>query len=137
MEGWTIGEVARRAGLQPSAIRYYETVELLPKPRRRHGRRLYGPSLLPSLALIKQARDAGFSIAEIHTLLHGFAPDTPPSERWRILATRRLRDIQEQMKQLRAKEQVVKRLLGCQCPTLRDCGYTMRRSAHTQDHEVS
>jgi MerR family transcriptional regulator, redox-sensitive transcriptional activator SoxR len=137
MEGWTIGEVARRAGLQPSAIRYYETVELLPKPRRRNGRCLYGPSLLPSLALITQARDAGFSIAEIHTLMHGFAPDTPPSARWCILATRRLQDIQEQMKQLQAKEQVVKRLLDCQCPTLRDCGHMMGGRAHTQDHEVS
>ena len=125
MEGWTIGEVVRRTGLQPSAIRYYELAELLPKPRRRNGRRMYGPAILQSLAVIALARKAGFSIAELHTLMHGFSPDTPPSARWRILATHRLQVIQEHIKQLKAKEQIVERLLDCQCPTLSDCGNTM------------
>ena len=37
----TIGEVARKAGLRPSAIRYYEDAELLPKPERVGGQRRY------------------------------------------------------------------------------------------------
>ena len=41
MEGITIGEVARRANVRASAIRYYEQVGLLPEPVRVHGRRRY------------------------------------------------------------------------------------------------
>jgi len=42
----TIGEVAKQAGLRPSAIRYYEKAGLLPKPLRSGGQRLYSPDIL-------------------------------------------------------------------------------------------
>lgn len=48
-----IGEVAGRAGLRASAIRYYEEQGLLPRPRRRSGKRVYDVSVLDRLALIE------------------------------------------------------------------------------------
>ena len=39
----TIGEVARRAGVATSSIRYYERIGLLPKPERPRGQRRYEP----------------------------------------------------------------------------------------------
>ena len=61
--GWpmaelTIGEVARRAGLNASALRWYERVGLLPAPRRVAGRRRYEPSVLHRLAAIRLAQEA-------------------------------------------------------------------------------
>src|SRR4051812_20382722 len=52
MDGMTIGEVSRRAGLRPSAIRYYESLGLVPKPRRASGQRRYDDSVLEWLSLI-------------------------------------------------------------------------------------
>jgi DNA-binding transcriptional MerR regulator len=67
MKDMAIGEVARRAGIAPSAIRYYERASLLPKPARQSGRRRYDPDILGRLEIIRIARAAGFTIAETRT----------------------------------------------------------------------
>ena len=77
----SIGEVARHARVQPSAIRYYESLGLLPVPPRTGGKRRYDESVLDWLALVTLARQAGFTIAEIRELLAGFEPDTLPAVR--------------------------------------------------------
>ena len=64
-EELTIGEVARRAGIRTSAIRYYESVGLLPAPPRMSGRRRYDPSIVQRLAVLHLAQEAGFTMAEI------------------------------------------------------------------------
>ena len=117
-----IGEVARRFGLQTSAIRYYEAAGVLPKPQRLNGRRVYDRSVLEWLALIRLAQGAGFTISEVRTLMHGFGRQTPPSTRWNTLASRKLEEIREQIRQAKHMERVLKRLLACHCPTLQDCG---------------
>ncbi|MEP7002815.1 MAG: MerR family transcriptional regulator, partial [bacterium] len=61
MDGMGIGEVGRRTGLQPSAIRYYERIGLLPKPQRAGGKRRYDASVLEWLSLIALAREGGFT----------------------------------------------------------------------------
>src|SRR5262245_65880585 len=90
MEELAIGEVARRAGVRTSTLRYYESIGLLPAPRRINGRRRYDSSVLQMLSVIHLAQQAGFSMAEIQTLFYGFAADTPPGERWRPLAQHKL-----------------------------------------------
>lgn len=65
MDQLTIGETARRAGVRPSALRYYESVGLLDAPRRISGRRRYDSQVLNRLSVIRLAQDAGFTIAEI------------------------------------------------------------------------
>ena len=129
MKNWTIGEVARQTGLRPSTIRYYESIELIPKPGRQNGRRIYTPALLQRLGMIQVARKAGFSIADLHALLHGFAPQTAPSARWRQLAAQRLETIQEQLGQLKAQEQLAKRFLDCQCLTLDHCAQALANTS--------
>ena len=78
-----IGEVARRAGIRPSALRFYESIGLMPAPKRVNGRRRYDESTVQMLRVVQLAQRAGFTVAEIQTLPHGFAPDTPPADRWR------------------------------------------------------
>jgi len=92
-EELTIGGVARRAGVRPSAIRYYESVGLLASPPRVGGRRRYDPRVLRQLAVIGVAQQAGFTIAEIKILLHGFDAETSAAARWRALAERKLPEI--------------------------------------------
>src|SRR5919107_1797336 len=86
-----IGQVAERAGVRVSLIRYYEDVGLLPEPARVSGQRRYDRSVLRRLAVIDVAQRAGLSLEEIKELLdHG---NDPVSDRLRALAARRLPEI--------------------------------------------
>ncbi len=133
MTGWRIGEVARRAGLQPSAIRYYESEGLLAAPRRENGQRVYDASILPWLRLITVARNAGFSISDVRTLISGFSHATPASVRWRVLATGKLNESREQIERLQVMQQALEKLLDCECPTLQDCGHLVSEHAASAD----
>ena len=66
-----IGEVARRAGIRASAIRYYEEVGLLAAPARVGGKRRYDEGVLRCLANIEGAKRAGFTIGEMRAFLDG------------------------------------------------------------------
>lgn len=63
-----IGEIARRAGLRTSAVRYYERIGLLRPAPRAGGQRRYDPSALHRLSAIRLAQRAGFSLEEIKRL---------------------------------------------------------------------
>lgn len=122
MDEITIGQVARRAGIRPSAIRYYESSGVLPAPRRVNGRRRYDAGVLRRLAIIGLAQEAGFTIAEIRGLFYDFEAETPASERWQALARRKLAEVDA----LIARVQGMKRLLEgcllvCRCPSLDEC----------------
>jgi DNA-binding transcriptional MerR regulator len=65
----TIGELARRAGVTASALRYYEELGLLPPPARISGQRRYPESAARLVAAILLYSDAGFTLAEQKVLL--------------------------------------------------------------------
>lgn len=121
MEHLTIGDVARRTGLRPSAIRYYESRGLIPAPRRVSGQRRYGPEVLTHLAIVRMAQEAGFTIAEVRTLVSGFPARTAASDRWRELAHRKLPEVDALIERLRAIRQVLEESLRCGCLTLEAC----------------
>ena len=60
----TIGSLARKAGVRPSAVRYYERMGLLPAPLRRSGRRDYDPDAVAQLAVVRFALSTGFTLRE-------------------------------------------------------------------------
>lgn len=69
----TIGELAKRVGLRPSALRYYEEQGLLiPDGRTEAGYRLYGPTAEQTLHLIQRAQRLGLSLDDIRRLLKGY-----------------------------------------------------------------
>ncbi len=121
MAGMTIGEVARITGVRPSALRYYESVGVLPAPERVNGRRRYEAGVLEVLEVVRFARGAGFSVAEIRTFLHGFPEGTPPSERWRWLAREKLPDVEAQIERALGTKRVLERGLACGCERVEDC----------------
>ena len=55
MADLAIGEVAEETGIPPSTLRYYESVGVLPKPKRVAGRRRYDPNVIQLLALLRFA----------------------------------------------------------------------------------
>src|SRR5262249_56458623 len=88
----TFGTIARRGGLRPSPIRYYEKTALLPKPIRVSGQRRYDETVLQRLAIIRFAKYVGFNLTETSQLLQG-ATVRPPTDRWRRMAHERIRDL--------------------------------------------
>ncbi len=116
-----IGEVARQAGINASAIRYYEKEGLLAEPERVGGKRRYDPGAVRRLALIEAAKSAGLSIREIRTLLHGFPADVAASERWRSLASERLKEVDRLIAELRRMRVLLDEALRCECASLDEC----------------
>jgi MerR family transcriptional regulator, redox-sensitive transcriptional activator SoxR len=125
VESMSIGEVARSTGVRPSALRYYEGVGLLPLPERANGRRRYDGELLREvldrLEVVRVAQQAGFTISEIRTLLEGFSEDTPPSERWRLLAQDKLPEVEALLERALGMKDLLERGLRCECLRLEEC----------------
>lgn len=121
-----IGEVAARAGIAASAIRYYEAEGLLPAAARRSGRRVYDESVLTRLRFIELAKAAGFTVAETRRLLRGFSRRTPAGVRWRALAEGKVAELERRVAELRRMQRVLERVSSCECPTFEDCARAMR-----------
>jgi MerR family transcriptional regulator, redox-sensitive transcriptional activator SoxR len=117
----SIGEVAARAGLNTSHIRYYERVGVLPEPQRAGGQRRYGEEVLHRLAIIDVAQRAGLTLDEIRDLTGPANRGARAGERIRRLAERKLPDIEK----LLARTEAVKRWLEvattCDCRTVDVC----------------
>src|SRR5262245_30557286 len=123
-EGLGIGDVARRAGLRTSAIRYYESAGLLPRPARVSGRRRYERSVFTRLAVIALAREAGFSLNEIRRLTRG---RVRPGERWSELAREKLPQIEALIARAQAMRELLLRGMECRCASPRECPGVARR----------
>lgn len=121
MTAMTIGEVARRTGLRPSAIRYYEALGLLPKPLRTGGRRRYDDDVLKRLAMVRFAKHVGFSMEEVKLLLDG-VNGRPPTERWRKLARAKAKQVEEFIAHATTVQTMLLDTLGHQCPKLVERG---------------
>jgi len=103
-----IGELARRAGVSPRTLRFYEALGLLPSPPRSEGGyRLYGENDLRRLRFVRQARELGLPLREIRRLLQ----EGCPCEEVRRLLERRLQQVEEEIETLQALRGRLLRLL--------------------------
>ena len=116
-----IGEVARRAGLRPSAIRYYESIHLLPEPERVAGRRRYPAEVLRTLAVIAAAQRAGLSLTDVRELLASSNGRGAVSERLRAIAERKLPEVESLIQRAQLVRSWLEAAADCRCPTLEDC----------------
>jgi MerR family redox-sensitive transcriptional activator SoxR len=116
-----IGEVARRAGLRPSAIRYYESIGLLPEPERVAGRRRYSEEILRTLSVVAAAQRAGLSLSEVRELLAAANGQGAVSDQLRAIARRKLPDVQALIERAHLVRSWLEAAADCRCPTLEDC----------------
>src|ERR1700752_1423015 len=111
-----IGEVAQRAGMSTSRIRYYETRGLLPEPERAAGKRRYGEEGLRRLAIIDPAHRWGFTLEEIRALLG--SRDEPAHERLRQLAVLKLPELDDLIARATSVRRVLKICSKCDCESI-------------------
>lgn len=117
-----IAEVARRAGVAASTLRFYEQKGLIASAGRRGLRRQFAPSVLERLALIALWRAAGFSLGEIGSM---FAPDGRLRvDRHRLEA--KAGEIDEAIGRLSTVRDDLRRAAACPAPSHLECP-TFRR----------
>jgi MerR family copper efflux transcriptional regulator len=113
MEGLTIGQLAREAGVNSETIRFYERRGLIPKPPRpASGYRRYPPETVRRIRFIRHAKELGFSLGEISELLSlRLDPETTCIEVKRR-AEDKLRDIERKIQALQGMRGVLAELAG-------------------------
>jgi MerR family transcriptional regulator, redox-sensitive transcriptional activator SoxR len=121
MKELTIGKIAQYAGVQTSAIRYYESEGLLPPPKRVNGHRRYDLSVLKRLGLIQLLRQAGFGIRELQVLFNGLNMDAPASTHWQTLAAAKIAELDSLIKRTQATKAWLVEALQRECKGAEDC----------------
>jgi DNA-binding transcriptional MerR regulator len=119
-----IGEVSRRTGLAPSALRYYEAEGLIRSRTRSGLRRPFDAAALERLAVIRRFRHAGFRLAEIKQLL---ATEGDPS--WKALGRTKHAELGRQIAHLTAVRDALEHALQCPSPNLFQCPHFRRSLA--------
>ena len=104
----TIGEVARRAGVATSTVRYYERRGLLVADARRSGQRRYRAETLRRLVFIGMLQDAGLSLDDIAGVL-----DAEHVADWKAIADRRLAALDAEIARLRRARGYLEGALLC------------------------
>jgi MerR family redox-sensitive transcriptional activator SoxR len=117
----TIGEVARRAGVATSSIRYYERIGVLPRAARLHGQRRYDADVLGRLGFIGVAQSAGFKLREIKALIEGVDSDDGMGEQMRALSRRKLDEVEALLEQAKAIKGWLEVARECGCATPAEC----------------
>jgi len=117
-----IAEVAKRAGVPASTLRFYEEKGLIASVGRQGLRRRFAPAVLERLALIALGRAAGFSLDEIKRM---FAPDGRLRVDRRMLAAK-ADQVDRTIKQLGALSNGLRHAAACPAPNHLECP-TFRR----------
>lgn len=108
----TIGNVARRVGMRPSAIRYYETQGLLrPAVRGANGYRFYTDDAVKMLSFVRRAQSLDISLREIKPLLNMASQGQQPCSHVKKLARNHLREIDGKIRELQALRSELRTLL--------------------------
>lgn len=139
----TIGQVASQTGLGVETVRFYERQGLIPEPSRRaSGYRQYGEDTVDRLRFIRRAKDLGFTLAEIKSLLTLRVDETSTAADVKRQAEEKITDIDSRIRSLQKMRKTLKQLAdSCHgAGPLSDCpilGALEGRSAkRKQEHEV-
>jgi DNA-binding transcriptional MerR regulator len=115
----SIGEVAMRAGVRKSHIRYYEEIGVLPEPLRVSGQRRYDEGVLHRLSIVDVAQRAGLTLGEIRELT---GSTSPVAERIHQLAEDKLPQVEALIERAHAVKRWLEIAKGCDCSSVDVCG---------------
>ncbi|WP_298498564.1 helix-turn-helix domain-containing protein [uncultured Maritimibacter sp.] len=106
--GYPIGAMSRETGVNIETIRYYERIELMPKPdRTAGGNRQYTHDHLKRLAFIKRSRELGFGIEEIRAMLTMVDQDSVTCGEVHAMTTEHLDSVKEKIRHLKKLERAL------------------------------
>jgi Cu(I)-responsive transcriptional regulator len=143
LKDFSIGQIARDAGIKVQTIRYYEQIGLIPPARRSSGnQRQYTPTHLELLKFIRHSRALGFSLDEVRELLTLREAPQRPCDEVDEIARRHLLDVEQKIAQLVSLQGELNNMIGqCAGGTVSSCRIIEVLSDHTRciadDHIVS
>ena len=121
----TIGEMAARAGVATSALRYYERQGLLSAERTVGGQRRYHRHLLRRIAFVRAGQQVGLTLEEIRTALDSLPSGrTPTKADWARVSRVWDRRIAERIAELDRLRATLASCIGCGCLSLQTCRLT-------------
>ena len=118
----TIGEVAERSGVAPSALRFYESVGLIASRRTSGNQRRYERAILRRIAVIQAGKAAGVPLARIQAALETLPKDRVPTRRdWDRLSRSWRRDVDRRIAMLQGLRDRLTTCIGCGCLSIDRC----------------
>jgi MerR family transcriptional regulator, redox-sensitive transcriptional activator SoxR len=118
----TIGELAERSGVATSALRFYESQQLILSTRTSGNQRRYERATLRRVAFIRSAQRVGLSLEEITAALHTLPGGrTPTKADWTRLSRQWRGRINEQIERLERLRDRLDSCIGCGCLSLQRC----------------
>jgi MerR family redox-sensitive transcriptional activator SoxR len=121
-QGLAIGDLADRTGMAVSAIRFYETKNLIAPLRNSSGHRRYDRSDIRRLSFIKIAQEMGFPLADIAELLSRYpAGKSLTKTDWTALSKTFRKDLNDHITRLELLRDTLDGCIGCGCLSLKSC----------------
>jgi MerR family redox-sensitive transcriptional activator SoxR len=118
----TIGEVAARSGVAPSAIRFYEAQGLITAHRTTGNQRRYERAVLRRIAVIQAGRAAGVPLERIRAALDELPAGRTPTRRdWERFSRRWRKDLDQRITTLQALRNRLTTCIGCGCLSIDRC----------------
>ncbi|GAA1490732.1 redox-sensitive transcriptional activator SoxR [Brachybacterium sacelli] len=118
----TIGEMSRRTGVAPSALRYYEDLHLIASVRTSGNQRRYARHMLRRVSLISVAKRLGVPLADVHEAFGDVPMDSTPSHAdWQRASRRWKTQLEERRRGLERLEAELTGCIGCGCLSLKAC----------------
>jgi MerR family redox-sensitive transcriptional activator SoxR len=122
MEWLSIGELAARSGVATSALRFYETKDLIRSTRTDGNQRRYPRATLRRVALIRAGQEVGLSLSELAVALATLPHEsTPTKSDWERLSKSWRRRLDDQIDELIALRDELADCIGCGCLSLKSC----------------
>lgn len=118
----SIGDMARRAGVAASALRFYEQQGLLASARSAGGRRHYPRSDMRRVSFIRAAQQVGLSLDEIKSALASLPENrTPTKTDWEKLSKSWRPLLDEKIAAMTRLRDTLDNCIGCGCLSLKSC----------------
>lgn len=118
----TIGQLSERSGVASSALRFYETKNLIASIRTAGNQRRYNTSMLRRIALIQVAQSVGFTLEEITRELIDLPMNkTPTKQDWERVAQKWQVDLDNKMKRIQSLQDNLTGCIGCGCLSMKKC----------------
>ena len=118
----SVGELARRAGVATSALRYYEQLGLIAAERTAGGQRRYARAMLRRVAFIRAAQQVGLSLDEVGAVLARLPVDRAPNKAdWQAVSPLWVARVDARIAELERLRDSLTGCIGCGCLSLRTC----------------
>ncbi|MYR06439.1 redox-sensitive transcriptional activator SoxR [Gordonia sp. SID5947] len=118
----SVGELAQRAGIAPSAVRFYEDQGMIFSRRTSGNQRRYHRAMLRRVAFIRASQSAGIPLAVIADVLSELGThESPPKSMWEAASRRWIDDINDRIALLENMRDMIGSCVGCGCLSLGEC----------------